>query len=89
MVFITQVSKPKVVAEKQASSAAEGSGNLSGMFFQRSKKSTPKSVKLAQEAAKQGRGEKREDQEDDASTTPHTRTAGMAFNSLKAHNVNK
>ena len=54
--IITQVSKPKVAAERQASSsaAAEGSGNLSGMFFQRSKKSTPKSVKLAQEAAKQG-----------------------------------
>ena len=66
----SQVFKPKVV-EKE-------SDNLSGMFFQRSKKSTPKSVKQAAQEAKQAREEKREDEEEDATSTPHTRTAGMA-----------
>ena len=75
------MSKPKAsVAEKQ-----QESENLSGMFFQRSKKSTPKRVKQASQEAKQqqqqqGRpADEEEGEGDTAPSTPHTRTAGMAF----------
>ena len=72
------MTKPKVVPEKHESE------NLSGMLFQRSKKSTPKRVKQAAQGAKQGRQEEKrvegeEGEGDAASSTPHTRTAGMAF----------
>ena len=87
--ILSQVSKPKAtVAEKQRESE-----NLSGMFFQRSKKSTPKRVKQASQEAKQQQQQQEKGEEegegDTAPSTPHTRTAGMAFYSLKAHNVNK
>ena len=76
-VLLFQVSKPKVV-EKQASAE---SSNLSGMFFQRSKKSTPKREKEKQAAAAQEakmQGTREEKREEEAASTPHTRTAGMA-----------
>ena len=75
------MSKPKAPTEKQ-----QESENLSGMFFQRSKKSTPKRVKQAAQEAKQQqqraaeeKGGEEEGEGDTAPSTPHTRTAGTAF----------
>ena len=78
-----QVSKPKV-AEKQAAADAD----LSGIFFQRSKKSTPKREKQQQiQETKQGRCDEGAKPEE-ATSTPHTRTAGVSF-TIYNENINQ